>query len=220
MPPAKARGTAPAAKEPAPRFFRSPAEFRAWLKRRHDQRSELWVGYHKKGTGEPSMTWAESVDVALCFGWIDGIRKSIDERRYKIRFTPRRPGSHWSARNLARMERLLEAGLVAPAGLAAYRERDPAKARQASYEQREVALPREYERELRSNPAAWRCWRAARPSYRKQAAWWIVSAKREDTRLRRLKTLVEACAKGEVVPAMRWADDRRARSPEAKPERG
>lgn len=198
--------TAPTAEEPAPRFFRSPEEFRAWLARRHDQRFELWVGYWKKGTGEPSMTWAESVDVALCFGWIDGIRKSIDERRYKIRFTPRRPKSHWSARNLARMDDLLKADLVAPAGLAAYRNRDPAKVRQASYEQGDVALPPEYERELKTDPAAWRCWRAARPSYRKQVAWWIVSAKREETRRRRLKTLAEACAKGEVVPAMRWTE--------------
>lgn len=198
-----------AGNETGPRFFPSPAEFRAWLERRHDQRSELWVGYYKKGTGEPSMTWPESVDVALCFGWIDGIRKSIDDRRYKIRFTPRRPDSHWSARNLARMECLLEAGLVAEPGLAAYRKRDPAKARKASYAQRDVALPPEYERKLKSDPAAWRWFQAARPSYRKQATWWIVSAKREETRLRRLETLVESCAKGEVVPPMRWAEDKR-----------
>ncbi len=195
--------------ESSPRFFRRPAEFRLWLERRHEERSELWVGYYKKGTGEPGMTWPESVDVALCFGWIDGIRKSIDDKRYKIRFTPRRPESHWSARNLTRMKHLLEAGLVAEPGLAAYRNRDPAKERRASYEQDDVALPREYERELKSSPAAWRYFQAARPSYRKQVTWWIVSAKREDTRLRRLKTLVEACAKGEAIPPLRWTKNKR-----------
>ena len=193
-----------------PLFFRDAAEFRAWLERRHDERSELWVGYWKKATGEPSMTWLESVDVALCFGWIDGIRKSIDEKRYKIRFTPRRPGSHWSARNLARMEELLKTDRVAPSGLAAYRGRDPANERKAAYEQSEVVLPPEYERELKSNPVAWRCFQAARPSYRKQVTWWIASAKRADTRRRRFEVLVEACAKGEVIPAMRWTEKRKA----------
>ena len=174
----------------------------------HHTAGEQWVGYWKKGSGLPSVTWPESVDVALCFGWIDGIRKSIDGKSYKIRFTPRRPGSHWSARNLARMEELTRAGLVAEAGLAAYRSRDAANQKKASYEQEAVALPAEYERRIRDEPRAWRWLQAAPPSYRKQVAWWVVSAKREETRLRRLNTLIQSCAKGEVVPSMRWSAKR------------
>lgn len=188
-----------------PRFFATPAEMRAWLETHHDAVDEQWIGYRKKGSGLPSVTWPESVDVVLCFGWIDGIRKSIDGTSYKIRFTPRRRGSHWSARNLARIKELTSEGLVAEAGLAAYRDRDAAKQKRASYEQEAVALPAEYEQRIRARPEAWRWFRKARPSYRKQVSWWIVSAKREDTRLRRLAVLVESCAKGEVIPAMRWS---------------
>lgn len=188
-----------------PRFFGAPEEMREWLEANHHAVDEQWVGYWKKGSGLPSVTWPESVDVALCFGWIDGIRKSIDEKSYKIRFTPRRPGSHWSARNLARMEELTRAGQVAEAGLAAFRSRDAANQKKASYEQGTVSLPAEYERRIKDEPRAWAWFRAARPSYRKQVAWWIVSAKREETRLRRLDILIESCAKGEVVPAMRWS---------------
>ena len=178
---------------------------RAWLEAHHATADEQWVGYRKKGSGLPSVTWPESVDVALCFGWIDGIRKSIDDTSYKIRFTPRRPGSHWSARNLARMTALKRAGLVADAGLASYRNRNATNQKKASYEQEAVALPAEYERQIQADPEAWRWFQAARPSYRRQVSWWIVSAKREDTRLRRLAILIDSCAKGQVVPAMRWS---------------
>ena len=178
---------------------------RAWLEENHDRVDELWVGYYKKGTRLPSVTWPESVDEALCFGWIDGIRKSIDDRSYRIRFTPRRKGSHWSARNLGRMKRLVEAGLVAAPGLAAYERRDRRKEKQASYEQPEAAaLPAEYEARIRANAAAWEYFQAARPSYRRQVTWWIVSAKREDTRLRRLGILIDSCEKGDVIPPLRW----------------
>lgn len=197
--------SAPLGSADNPRFFATPAEMRTWLEVHHETADEQWVGYRKKGSGLPSVTWPESVDAALCFGWIDGIRKSVDDTSYKIRFTPRRPGSHWSARNLARMEELSSAGLVAEAGLAAYRARDAANQRRASYEQEAVALPAEYERRIRAHPEAWRWLRSARPSYRRQVAWWIVSAKREDTRLRRLAVLIESCAQGQVVPAMRWS---------------
>ena len=179
---------------------------RAWLEENHDRVDALWVGYYKKGTGLPSVTWPESVDEALCFGWIDGIRKSIDDRSYRIRFTPRRRGSHWSARNLGRMEHLMAEGLVAEAGLAAFRARDPGKQERASYEQRgALVLPPEYERRLRAEPDAWDYFRNARPSYRKQVTWWVVSAKREETRLRRLGILIESSARGEVIPPLRWA---------------
>lgn len=196
-----------------PLFFAAPAQFRAWLQEHHDQRSEQWVGYYKVGSGVSSMTWPESVDEALCFGWIDGIRKSIDDRRYRIRFTPRRPGSHWSARNLARMDELLAAERVTEAGLAAYRNRNRANEKKASYEQADVKLPPEYEAELCAEPAAWRYLQAARPSYRKQVTWWVVSAKREETRRRRLAVLVESCARGEPIPAMRWAAVKGPRPP-------
>ena len=112
-----------------PRFFRTQADMRAWLERHHDRATELWVGYYKKGTGLPSVTWPQSVDTALCFGWIDGLKRSVDAKRYMLRFTPRRRRSHWSARNLARMKELIAQGLVAEAGLAAYERRDRRKER-------------------------------------------------------------------------------------------
>ena len=185
------------------RFFPAPDDLRAWFEENHDRCDEVWVGYYKKATGLPSVTWPESVDEALCFGWIDGIRKSIDEKSYKIRFTPRRRGSHWSARNLGRMEHLIAEGRVTEAGLSAYRKRDPGNQKKAAYEQRDVTLPPEYERRFRAEPEAWSYFQGARPSYRKQVTWWVVSAKREETRLRRLGILIESSARGDVIPAMR-----------------
>ena len=183
---------------------------RTWFEKNHDRRGELWVGYYKKGTGLPSVTWPESVDTALCYGWIDGLKRSVDEKRYMLRFTPRRKRSHWSARNLGRMKELIAAGLVAEPGLAAYERRDRRKEKQASYEQPEtVALPPEYEARIRADAAAWEYFKAARPSYRKQVTWWIVSAKREDTRLRRLGILIESSAEGRVIPPMRWAEKKK-----------
>lgn len=188
-----------------PRFFPTAAQFRAWFDEHHDEGGELWVGYYKKGTGLPSVTWPESVDTALCYGWIDGLKRSVDDKRYMLRFTPRRKRSHWSARNLGRMKELIAGGLATEAGLAAYERRDRRKEGQASYEQAgTVALPPEYEARLRADADAWRYFQAARPSYRKQVTWWVVSAKREDTRQRRLGILIESCAKGEVIPPLRW----------------
>ena len=204
-PPSPTPGADPAGSAPL-LFFPTPAHFRAWLAEHHDQRDELWVGYYKKATGLPSITWPESVDEALCFGWIDGIRKSLDEKSYKIRFTPRRRGSHWSARNLGRMTHLMAEGLVTEAGMAAYRKRIPAREKQAAHEQKKVVLPAEYERLLQADADAWDHFQRARPSYRKQVTWWVVSAKREETRLRRLRILIESSAKGEVIPPMRWAE--------------
>ena len=186
-----------------PHFFPTPVHLRAWFEENHDICDEVWVGYYRKATGLPSVTWPESVDEALCFGWIDGIRKSVDHKSYKIRFTPRRRGSHWSARNLGRMDHLTAEGRVTEAGMAAYRKRDPGNQKKAAYEQGAVALPGEYERRIRAEPDAWSYFQAARPSYRKQVTWWVVSAKREETRLRRLRMLIESSAKGEVIPPMR-----------------
>ena len=194
------------ARDPRLLFFPTPAHFRAWLAEHHDQRDELWVGYYKKATGLPSITWPESVDEALCFGWIDGIRKSVDDKCYKIRFTPRRPGSHWSARNLGRMKHLIAEGLVREPGMVAYRNRNPAKEQQAAHEQKNIVLPPEYERRLQADADAWDYFQRARPSYRKQVTWWVISAKREETQLRRLGILIESSAKGEVIPPMRWAE--------------
>lgn len=190
-----------------PLFFRGPSTFRRWLDAHHDTVDVQWVGYYKKATGEDSITWPESVDEALCFGWIDGLRKRIDDRAYKIRFTPRRAGSHWSAKNIERMAELIAEGRVLPPGLAAFEARDPANSRRASFEQRDVRLPDAYLDRLRRNEAAWSWFEAARPSYRKQVSWWILSAKREVTRERRLDILIRSSEEGRVIPPLRWTVD-------------
>lgn len=180
-------------------YFRSPADLRAWFEQHHQAAQELWVGYHKMSTGEPSVTWPESVDEALCFGWIDGIRKSVDERRYTIRFTPRRPGSIWSAVNIRRVQVLKEAGRMHPAGLHAYDARQENKSGIYSYEQRRDQLDEPYVSLLRQNQAAWDFYQAQPASYRKAVNWWVVSAKSEETRLKRLEKLVEDSAKGRRI---------------------
>lgn len=187
-----------------PRFFPTQADLRAWFQEHHATCEEQWVGYYKKASGTQSITWPESVDEALCFGWIDGLRKSIDEKRYKIRFTPRRAGSHWSAKNLTRMLELLKAGLVQPAGVQIYEARNLKRVKLAAYEQGDVELPSKCMDSIRANESAWTYFEAAPPSYRKQVSWWVVSAKQEATRERRLNTLIESCASGQVVPPLRW----------------
>lgn len=187
----------------AARFFASPAAFRAWLVKHHETATELWVGFHKVATGRPSLTWPESVDEALCYGWIDGVRKRLDESSYVIRFTPRKAGSAWSAVNLAKMEKLLTAGRVAPAGLAAYDRRTEARSRIYSYEQRkEATLPPELARRFRAEKAAWKFFAAQPPGYRSLATFWVVAAKREETRLRRLQKLVECSAARRRIPEL------------------
>ena len=179
-----------------PVYFRSPDEFRAWLEDHHASVDELWVGYFKKGTGTPSMTWPESVDEALCFGWIDGLRRRVDDERYAIRFTPRRTGSTWSRVNLGRVEVLMAAGRMRPAGMAAYEARKP-EASGYSYEERPQELPEPYAAAFRErDEAAWSFFQAQSPSYRRLAIGWILDAKREATRWRRLEQIVEASAGG------------------------
>lgn len=187
-----------------PRFFANTHELRTWFRKNHRRLEEQWVGYYKKGTGLPSVTWPESVDVALCFGWIDGIRKRIDDQTYMVRFTPRRANSSWSARNLARMDALISAGLVEEAGLTAFRTRPPEDPERASLAGNEAAFPAGYRERIRANPDAWSYFVASRPSYRKLATEWILRAKREATRLRRLDVLVESCARGQLIPPLRW----------------
>lgn len=186
-----------------PIFFASPAEFRAWLEENHTTAPEVLVGYHRKATGKPSMTWSESVDQALCFGWIDGIRRSVDEERYSIRFTPRKPGSIWSAVNIRKVEELSKAGLMQPAGLQAFARRDEKKSAIYSYEQRHSAqFTAEQEGQFRAVPEAWEFFQARPGSYRRAATWWVASAKRDDTKARRLATLIEHSAQGRTVPAL------------------
>jgi len=186
-----------------PTFFVNPARFRRWLENNHDTVDVLWVGFYKKATGKPSITWPESVDEALCFGWIDGKRQSRDEESYVIRFTPRRPGSIWSSRNVSRIEALIEAGRMEPAGLAAWERRNEARTGVYSFERDRAELGPDREREIRKNRNAWRFFQKQPPGYRKQCAWWIISAKREDTRARRLATLIECSEAGELIPPLR-----------------
>ena len=177
-------------------YFKTPADFLKWFKANHTKADELWVGFYKKGSGHPSITWPESVDEALCAGWIDGIRKTIDADRYTIRFTPRRAGSIWSAVNIRRMKVLTDEKRVLPMGEKAFAARLENKSGIYAYEQRRDRLEEPYAGVLRKHKAAAAFFDAQPPGYRKVIGWWIVSAKKEDTRLARLKTLIEACEKG------------------------
>jgi len=181
-------------------FFERPQQWRRWLERHHGDMGELWVGFHKKASGRPSMTWPEAVDEALCFGWIDGVRQRIDEISYKIRFTPRKASSSWSSVNVRRAEELADLGLMRPAGLEAFRRRSDARSGIYSYEQRmDPKLPSAYQKELKSDEKAWEFFRSQPPSYRRAAAWWVISAKREDTRRKRLKKLIEDSTHGRAI---------------------
>lgn len=179
------------------RYFKSANDFRRWLEKNHATTQELWVGYYKKSSRQPSMTWPESVDEALCFGWIDGIRKSVDDVWYTIRFTPRRRESIWSAVNIQRARELTDKGLMKPPGVAAFEARKENRSGIYSYEQTTANLEGPYEKRLKQNKAAWDFFYAQPPSYRKAIGWWIVSAKRETTRLKRLEKLIRESNRGE-----------------------
>jgi uncharacterized protein YdeI (YjbR/CyaY-like superfamily) len=197
-----ARGDAGLSTEPI--FFKSPQEFYDWLEEHHETESEVYVGMYKKHTGKRAMSWSEAVDQALCFGWIDGRANAIDEDSYMQRFTPRRPGSNWSQINIAKVAKLTEEGRMRPAGLKAFEARSEANAVPYSYEEREKAsLTDEFKRRLRANQAAWQYWEARPPGYRKQATFWVMSAKREETRERRLNQLIEDCASGQHIKPLR-----------------
>jgi uncharacterized protein YdeI (YjbR/CyaY-like superfamily) len=178
-----------------PKFFRTPADFGTWLKKSHATATELWVGFYKKDSGKPSITWAESVDEALCFGWIDGVRKRVNEISYQIRFTPRRRGSIWSAINIKRAKELIEQRRMEPTGLKAFAARIENKSGIYSYEQRTTELEEPYATNLKKNKGAWRFFRTQPPSYRKMIGWWIISAKKEETRLARLAKLISESEK-------------------------
>jgi uncharacterized protein YdeI (YjbR/CyaY-like superfamily) len=183
-----------------PTFFARPAQFRRWLERHHERETELLVGFYKTGSGKPSITWPQSVDEALCFGWIDGVRRRIDDESYSIRFTPRKPTSTWSAVNIRRMGELVAAGLVAPAGLAAFERRSEKRSAIYSYERRnEATLEPALERELRRNRGAATYLEGEAPWYRRTVTHWVMSAKREETRRKRLAELIEASAAGRRI---------------------
>lgn len=178
-------------------FFATPADFRKWLEKNHDKSSEQWVGFYKKDSGKPSITWPESVDAALCFGWIDGLRKSIDEVSYKIRFTPRRRNSNWSAVNIKRVKELTKIGLMCAAGLKAFQERKDEKSAIYSYEQRyNIQLTPEFEKQLRADKKAWDFFQKQPRWYRQTWIYRIMSAKQEQTKARRLAILIRQSQNG------------------------
>ena len=187
---------------PRPTFFPAPEEFRRWLAEHHQSATELWVGFHKVGSGKPSLTWPQSVDEALCFGWIDGVRKSLDATSYVIRFTPRRSRSIWSAVNVRRVGELERLGRMQEAGVRAFAARTPERTGRYSFEQRPESMPGEYEKPLRENRAAWAYFTAQPPWYQRAARWWIIQAKREETRLRRLEILIRESARKKPVPPL------------------
>lgn len=180
-------------------FFPTPKDFRNWLEDNHQNEKEFLVGFYKVGTKKPSMTWSESVDQALCFGWIDGVRKSIDEESYSIRFTPRKPTSIWSAINIKKVEDLTEAGLMTPQGLKAFELRKPERSAIYSHEKELATLYPDYEKQFKANKKAWEFFNNQAPSYQKVMLHWITSAKQEKTRLLRLEKTIRESELGKRV---------------------
>lgn len=179
-----------------PKFFSTPAQFRQWLEQNHDRVSELLVGFHKKSSGKKSITYAEALDEALCFGWIDGVRKNLDETSYTIRFTPRKPRSIWSLVNVNHVERLKKEGRMHAAGLEAYARRDPKRTGIYAFENEPKQLSPAYEKTFRQHKKAWKFFEEMAPSLKKVSIYWIMSAKKEETQLRRLKHVIENSEKG------------------------
>jgi uncharacterized protein YdeI (YjbR/CyaY-like superfamily) len=173
-----------------PRFFPTPGAFRDWLAKNHHKSTEVLVGFYKKDSAKPSITWPESVDAALCFGWIDGVRRRIDEVSYSIRFTPRKPGSIWSAVNIKRVAELTGLSLMQPTGIQAFEARLAERSAIYAFEQSSVAFDAYQESEFKKNKAAWKFFQSQPAWYKKTATWWVVSAKRPETKASRLKTLI------------------------------
>ena len=183
-------------------YVASSDELRDWFDANHATATELWLGYWKKATGRPSVTWSQAVDEALCVGWIDGVRYAIDAERSAQRFTPRRKGSTWSAINVAKVEALTAEGRMRPAGLVAYAARIPERTAVYSYEREHAAFTDEELARFRADPAAWSYWEARRPSFRRDATYWVTSAKRPETRARRLEALIADAAAGRTPGAL------------------
>lgn len=187
-----------------PKFFATPSDFRKWLEKNHKKETELLVGFYKVGSGKPSMTWSQSVDQAICFGWIDGVRKSIDEVSYQIRFTQRRPTSIWSAVNVKKVEEFTRQGLMQPAGLAIFEKRKEKASGGYSFEKAEEKLSPELKKVLKANKKAWKYFQALAPSYRKISLHWVMSAKQDATRLKRLTRLMKDSEAG----TNQWKDNK------------
>jgi uncharacterized protein YdeI (YjbR/CyaY-like superfamily) len=179
-----------------PKFFTTPPRFRQWLEKNHDRANELLVGFHKKDSGKKSITYAEALDEALCFGWIDGVRKNLNETSYTIRFTPRKPKSIWSLVNVNHVERLKKEGRMAEPGLKAYALRDPKRTGIYAFENRPKEFSPAYEKKFRANKAAWEFFHTIPPSLRNTYIFWVMGAKKEETQLRRLELLIDSSAKG------------------------
>lgn len=177
--------------------FATAGKLRAWFAKHGATKTELWIRFHKVGSGKKSVTYPQALDEALAVGWIDGVRKRLDDASYVQRFTPRREGSYWSAVNIAKAEALIAAGRMTPAGLAAFEQRDRSAAKRYSFENRPQDLPPEATAALRADAKAWAFWAAQPPGYRKTATWFVVSAKKDETRAKRLATLIDRCARGE-----------------------
>ncbi len=186
-----------------PTFFAKPGDFRTWLEKNHLTKKELLVGFYKKESGKPSITWPESVDQALCFGWIDGIRKSLNDESYTIRFTPRKGKSHWSAINLRKYVALKKLKQIHPAGEEAFARMDKKNTKRASFEQKQIQLDKSFESKLKSSKKAWAFFENLAPSYKKASIWWVISAKQQTTQLRRLDILIKSSEAGEKIPMLR-----------------
>ncbi len=178
-------------------FFKTPDEFRKWLERNHQKEKEFFVGFYKKNSSKKSITWFESVDHALCFGWIDGVRKNIDEVSYYIRFTPRKPKGIWSIVNVKRIEELTRQGLMTDAGLKVFNERDEKKSGIYSYENEVQQFHKDYEKEFKTNKKAWKFYKEQAPWYIRNTTHWVMRAKQEKTRLSRLTLLIKDSEKGQ-----------------------
>jgi len=189
-----------------PTFFPTPEALRKWLERHCEAKVELLVGFYKTTSGKPSITWPQSVDEALCFGWIDGVRKRIDDDSYTIRFTPRKPTSNWSSVNIKRVAVLSAQGRMTPQGLRAFAARRENESGIYSYEKRPDKLTEPYAGMLAKSPAARKFLTQQTPSYQRAATWWVISAKKEETRLKRAQTLIDLCKQGKLLPHLsKWS---------------
>ncbi|CAL1516432.1 YdeI/OmpD-associated family protein [Chitinophaga sp. MM2321] len=187
-----------------PIFFETSAAFRSWLKKHHHKETALVVGYYKVGSGKKSMSWSESVDEAICYGWIDGVRKGIDAESYYIRFTPRKPRSIWSAVNIKKVEDLTRQGLMMPAGIAAFNKREESRSRVYSHEKEEVKFSAAFEAQFKANKKAWEYFQSMPPSYRKPATHWVMSAKQAATSEKRLAELIRDCEAGKKIKVLSY----------------
>jgi len=188
----------------SPVYFETPQDFREWLLKNHDKETELLVGFYKVSSKKPSMTWSESVDQAICFGWIDGVRRSIDHESYSIRFTPRKSSSIWSNINIKKVEELTDKGLMHPSGINAFEKRKQNKSGIYSYEKEEASLSNEFEKRFKANKKAWKYFQQMPPSYRRPAIHWVMTAKREETKLKRLEELINDSAEERKIKLLNY----------------